>query len=274
MSSQRISGSGTIPTLVNKFPLFLHTSVISQCPNQNPFGWKGTMSCISRSRSICSALRVGGRSLSSAILIAGILFAATGLRASPLAPCGTLFPAPSEFGPSPGATLLASTNVSFNSVSFTNGLLFSQVFANDTSNPLGGLTFTYQVSIGTNSPQGVSDLSVGDPFLNFQGFLTDGSYTNIAPGQVAPDFIKRTGDGEVIHFNFSFFSPELNPGQTSSLLVIQTDATAFGVTHATVADGVGSVNISTWAPVPEPGIAALGLIGALGFLVSRRRQTK
>src|ERR1700744_1783988 len=77
-----------------------------------------------------------------------ILLQANAIHAQgiPLAP-GGFVAGPGEVSPV-GGTTLASINIPFSSTSFT-GVLTSTVIAGDVSNPLGGLTFTYQYSINT-----------------------------------------------------------------------------------------------------------------------------
>src|SRR5882724_11740466 len=75
---------------------------------------------------------------------------------------------PSDFIPSVsevnpvGATTLFSTNVSWGASFSFSGELVSSVLTNDTSNPFGGLTFTYQFFMDTNSAHSASQISIGD----------------------------------------------------------------------------------------------------------------
>jgi hypothetical protein len=149
-----------------------------------------------------------------------------------------------------------------------NGTLTSSVYSGDTSNPYGGLTFTYLLTISSLSPHPASELTVD----SFNGLQTDVSY-NVSGGGYAPsNFTRSIGDGELIHFVW-LNGGGLLQGETSALLVVQTDATTFGADSGGVLDGQ-PVTVSTLSPIPEPGIASL-LCTGLGLLfISRRRNSK
>ncbi|HEV2207458.1 MAG TPA: VPLPA-CTERM sorting domain-containing protein [Verrucomicrobiae bacterium] len=166
-----------------------------------------------------------------------------------------------------GGTTLASLNTPFNSGSLL-GTLTSQVISGDTSNPYaGGLTFTYQLSISPSSPDGATELSAS----SFAGYLTDVSYNNAVGSQVAPSFFSRSSSGDVVH-SVWLYQP-VGPGQDSTMIVVQTDATAYQASMVGLIDGL-TVNVSSFAPVPvpEPAIAGLLLAGLGVFSVVRRRQ--
>jgi hypothetical protein len=192
---------------------------------------------------------------------------------APLGPGGFVFPPPP--GVSPTGTLLASTTSPFLSASL-NGTLISQVYSGDSTSPLGGLTFTYQIVLSPSSPSAVSQLSVS----RFGSFLTDVSFLGGSP-QIPPSFISRSSEGgpvgDVIQFHFGAPGPteSLLPGNTSSLLIVQTSSPNFQPTTASIIDGVAVPNIASLAPlnvVPEPSIAALGLLGLGALAVSHRKK--
>jgi len=186
----------------------------------------------------------------------------------PLAP-GGLVPGPGI--PSPvGGGPLASISIPFASASFT-GTLTSTVIAGDVSNPLGGLTFTYQYSI-TGGPDSSGGISLG----GFLGILTDVGYqVPITPlGAVPPAFENRSVSGD----NIDFFFSGIPVGSSSALLVVQTSAQSFGINTSTVLDSTGSPNVAELAPiglpgVPEPASAVFVLLG-LGVMASVRRFRK
>jgi hypothetical protein len=183
----------------------------------------------------------------------------------PLAP-GGLVPGPGI--PSPvGGGPIASISIPFSSASFT-GVLTSTVVGGDVSNPLGGLTFTYQYSI-TGGPDSSGGISLG----GFAGILTDVGY-HIPLTGVAPAFENRSLNGN----NIDFFFSSIPVGSSSALLVVQTSAQSFGINTSTVLDSTGSPNVAELAPVglpgvPEPTSAAFVLLG-LGFMASVRRFRK
>jgi len=183
----------------------------------------------------------------------------------PLAP-GGLVPGPGI--PSPvGGSPIASISIPFSSASFT-GILTSTVIGGDISNPLGGLTFTYQYSI-TGGPDSSGGISLG----GFAGFLTDVGYQIPATG-VPPAFENRSAAGD----NIDFFFSGIPVGSSSALLVVQTSAQSFGINTSTVLDNTGSPYVAELAPVgtvgvPEPTSAVVVLLG-LGVMASVRRFRK
>jgi hypothetical protein len=114
-------------------------------------------------------------------------------------------------------------------------------------------------------------LTVGS-FLNA---ATDGSYQTPVVG-VAPASIDRNVSGDVIGFNFvptpvDPASGFLIPGASSTLLVIQTDSTAYAPSLANLIDG-GVTSVASLG-VPEPSTVALVAAGlaVLGVYRLRRR---
>lgn len=219
---------------------------------------------VTRSRSSLGFLAV--------LAIAGLCTVASAQPvAAPLGPGGFLFPPPP--GVNPTGTLLATTTAPFLSASL-NGTLISRVYSGDTTSPTNGLTFTYQVVLNPNSPSAVSQLSVS----RFGSFTTFVSFFG-GPPQVAPSFISRSSEGgtvgDVMQFHFGAPGPteSLLPGNTSSLLIVQTSAPGFQATTASIIDGVAVPNIASFAPlsVPEPSAAVLGLAG-LACLALRRKK--
>src|SRR5687767_13315292 len=180
---------------------------------------------------------------------------------------GSQFPAPAEPDPS-GGTVIDSQTVAVNGGSFT-GLLTSRVISGDTSNTLGGYTFTYQF---TNTDSDSSATSVHRITVSeYDTFATDTSY-QIPLSGVAPTAIDRAGSGDVIGFSFLGFGPgPINPGQSSALLVVQTNALQYANSLASVIDGT-SDNVAAFAPtaVPEPSALCVLALGAGAALVRRR----
>jgi len=167
------------------------------------------------------------------------------------------------FGPL-GGTTITSISIPFASTSFT-GILTSSVIGGDVSNPLGGLTFTYQYSINTG-PDSSGGISLG----GFGSFLTDVGYQTPATG-VTPAVENRSTTGD----NIDFFFSSIPVGQSSALLVVQTSAQTFGINTSTVLDSTGSPFVNELAPVsvPEPTSVVCFLLG-LGVLASTRRLKK
>src|SRR6267378_8367144 len=127
---------------------------------------------------------------------------------APLEPGGFVFPPPP--GLNPTGSLLATTTTPFLSASL-NGTLISKVYSGDSTSPLAGLTFTYQIILSASSPNAVSQLTVS----RFGSFLTDVGYFGDGATNTPPSFISRSneggGVGDVMQFHFG------PPGATDSL---------------------------------------------------------
>lgn len=163
--------------------------------------------------------------------------------------------------PFAGVDVLGNTN-------FT-GTLTSTVWTGDTSNPyFGGLTFTYLLSNNASS----ADPLVRMTLSRFDGFQTDVSYFGL--GSV-PTSVERSlsNSGRQVAFNFE--TPfRLQPGNSSALLIIQTDAFAWQYGNASVIDDA-TANALTLVPanvIPEPSSLALLVIG--GMMLSARCRRK
>ncbi len=203
---------------------------------------------------------------------------------TPTAPGDTVFPGLVPPGTDPG-TLLASLSAPFTStLGTTSGTLVSAVFEEAS----GTLDFYYQV---TNNTTAASCGTVGKPacdpisretdttftgFTTSLGFRVDGSTLPIGifvDGTVVPVTADRNSVGDVV--GFSFQPPDaakIQPGQTSNILVISTDATNFTSGNASVIDG-GVTTVASFEPapaIPEPGSFFL-LGGALVTLLGVRR---
>lgn len=170
-----------------------------------------------------------------------------------------------ELDPLGGPILAASGPVPFAATNFS-GTLTSTVIA-DATNPLGGLTFTYELVNSGASINSIGRLTV----LDFTAWLTDVSFQTPAAGLV-PSLTDRSTVGDFVGFSFvsaPLGSGVLPPGMTSALLVIQTNAPSFKPGVANAIDGSVAGDVFTYAPVPEPVTLALLAVGGLAVL--RRR---
>ena len=82
-----------------------------------------------------------------------------------------------------GATLVHSAAVNFSALTFS-GTLTSKVWSGDTSNPHGGLTFTYELSNNLVSADPIDRFTLS----SYAGFLVDASYNG--PG-IVPTAVQR-----------------------------------------------------------------------------------
>jgi len=175
---------------------------------------------------------------------------------------------PSEPGPTGGSTI-ASTSIPFVAQTFS-GTLVSKVIQGDSSNPFAnGLTFTYELSNNSLSPDPIDRFTLS----SYLGLSVDASYpSGSLVGSIVPTSVTRNGTGNQISFNYTgAFEGTLAPGSASVLLVLQTSATSFQNSFAAIINS-SSVNVATFAPlaVPEPGAAALLVLGALSMVVRRK----
>jgi hypothetical protein len=164
-----------------------------------------------------------------------------------------------------GASLVDSTTINFSALTFS-GTLTSKVWSGDTSNPFGGLTFSYEISNNLLSTDPIDRFTLS----SYAGFLVDASYAG--PG-VVPTTVTRNPAGNQISFNFSGISEgTLIQGSSSPVLILQTSAATYQNSIGGVINS-STVNVATFAPlaVPEPTTAALLALGAIA-LGWRRKQ--
>ena len=227
------------------------------------------------------------RGIFTKILMAATLVAACHLTATPayavLLPAGTAAFATAEAKPAVASNQLLTTGAVFFAAPGYTGTLTSTVYDGDATNPFGptALTFTYLLTNNPSSTHELHRLTVS----SFETFSTDVSYATLSVGK-EPTFIDRNPLGDVVGFSFPTpivpFLPTfgaLSPGLTSRLMIIQTNATRFHLSTASVINGSTSNPLSL-APeklVPEPStlaLGALGLIGTLAIAIRKRRRAK
>ena len=215
------------------------------------------------------------RRLSAALLVAFIAFT-TNAGAALLVP-GAGLPTPPEAPDGLGAFVAGGVPVGFvgPGVNGYSGTLTATVIQEPPGqNPLGGLTFTYQLHNNATSKTALERINV----IDFSGFATDVSFlpaTGVAPSVTDRSF----GAGAVIGWDFIGVPSGLGtlmPGQTSALMVVQTNAPQYDLTQsASIIDGaiasVPSIGPSINLITPEPMSLSYLAVGAAAFV---RRRVK
>lgn len=211
------------------------------------------------------------------LAVAVMAAAATRAEATPIAPGET---AGAEGIAFPGGTHVAS--VYYENVGVAN--LVTDISAAVFRNFGGFLDFYYQVR--NDSAENLVHRLTGSAFT---GYLTDVWYVldgGLVPcsacpggffetGTQDPLTFDRDGFGEVVGFNFPTPDFEVNPGEASLLLLIRTDATAYGPGFVSVINS-GSFTDDAFDPavqVPDPASSLLLFgIGLLGTGAMRRKR--
>jgi len=170
-----------------------------------------------------------------------------------------------------GGTILSSHTGSFASGTI-DGTVTSYVISGDSSNPYGGLTFEYLLTM-TGGTDNISELTAG----GYAGYQTDATYNPNTPssGGIAPSFFSRSttgvNNGDTLEFSWLF--NKLSPGQTGDLVVVQTDAHNYGLGSGSAIDST-AVSVAILTPVPEPQIASLAAMGLGALFIFLRRNSK
>jgi len=216
------------------------------------------------------------------LLVAHFLIAIAllwGLTALPPTACANVI-APGTFNAGPDiltipatSTLLASTSGPLDSATFTAN--YNENVYQDGNT--GDLDFVIRVQ----------DVSAVAPFsglieeistASFAGFTTDVGYSltnapSLTAGSALPISISRSNAGDTVSWNFD--PSPIEPGQTTALLVIDTNATNFTSGLISAIDA-GSATVTGFGPtaIPEPTSAILLTGGAyLAFARRPRRNS-
>jgi hypothetical protein len=199
--------------------------------------------------------------------VGALLAFASLVNATTIGPGGSAGP-PAPTLSFPGGSALTSMTVSGSDPADNLAATYTESVYADASNTFcaGCLDFVIQVS-DTNTDV-VDVVSAG----SFAGFMTNVGYSSPGVSYISPASISRTGGtGAVV--NFSFAGNDITDGKTSAYLIIQTNALTYGAGTVGILDQ-GSFQGAGFAPTPEPNMAALLSVFAIGILGIAYRRKK
>jgi hypothetical protein len=187
-------------------------------------------------------------------------------QATILAPGGTGLDPTQAPGPTPALATLSSS-YSFGGIS---GTITSWV-VRDPANPLGGLSFYYQVQeTGTEAVGRVTASNFGlTPGSPVDVSTITAAFDGSTPGGNMPNTATRSsGPGSTVGFNF--LGSEIQPGQNSVIMVVNTAYQTFQVSNGAIINSA-AVNVAILGPVPEPSTLMAGTLLLLPFCASALR---
>ncbi len=194
------------------------------------------------------------------VLLAFTLMCLPAAQASILSVGGTAPPTPLF----PSGSTLASTSGTITTPTFTD--TYSTWVVRDPGNTFCANCLDFIYVFTNNGP----DVNERYSMSSFVGFMVDAGTNPF--GVHDPITVDRSSiTGAVVGFNFDQFGDEMQPGQTTVNLIIETNAVTFTSGFLSAQDGTAGSGLgyAPLAPIPEPSSLALiggGLLALGGFL--------
>ncbi len=210
----------------------------------------------------------GGKSQSAklVVLVAFALMCLASAQGSILSVGGTAPPTPLF----PSGSTLASTSGTITTPTFTD--TYSTWVVRDPGNTFCANCLDFIYVFSNLGP----DVNERYSMSSFAGFMVDAGTNPF--GTHDPITVDRSSiTGAVVGFNFDQFGDEMQPGQTTVNLIIETNAVTWTTGFLSAQDGTAGsgVAFAPLAAVPEPSSMMLmgsGLLALGGFLRRSRKK--
>lgn len=201
------------------------------------------------------------------LAVLGIAAALPSLFANVLTPGNTV--SPDVFTATSGFTLLASTSSNINPIPGSSfNATYQESVVRDVNNIYCSTCLDFLIFASNAGPGIFERLSTSA----FAGFLTDVGYT-ATPSGVTPVSVDRSGNGNVIGFNFIPPGSSVDSAQSTAILEIQTNATNYTAGLVSIQDGSSGFGAG-FAPTSTPEPVSMTLFGTGLLAIGTSKKLK